>query len=148
MCLYCRRLRLTAANRREWTLCHLHLDHRCDACNGQWHTGITARQPGYVCATRDWIKYRCDASAREGDIMQIDYPYHFDNRGHTADTSAQDHIRDMIEQILFTSPGERVNRPDFGCGIQRLVFAHNSDALAAATQVIVQGSLQQWMADL
>ncbi len=80
--------------------------------------------------------------------MQIDYPYHFDNRGHTADTSAQDHIRDMIEQILFTSPGERVNRPDFGCGIQRLVFAPNSEALAAATQVIVQGSLQQWMADL
>jgi phage baseplate assembly protein W len=80
--------------------------------------------------------------------MQIDYPYHFDSRGHTADTTTQDHIRDMIEQILFTSPGERVNRPDFGCGVQRLVFAPNSDAMAAATQVIVQGSLQQWMGDL
>jgi phage baseplate assembly protein W len=80
--------------------------------------------------------------------MQIDYPYHFDSRGHTADTTTQDHIRDMIEQILFSSPGERVNRPDFGCGVQRLVFAPNSDAMAAATQVIVQGSLQQWMGDL
>ena len=81
-------------------------------------------------------------------MMQIDYPFHFDGRGHTADTTNDDHIRDMIEQILFTSPGERVNRPTFGCGIQRLVFAPNSDALAAATQVLVQGSLQQWMGDL
>lgn len=80
--------------------------------------------------------------------MQLDYPYHFDSRGHTSDTTMQDHIRDMIEQILFTMPGERVNRPDFGCGVQRLVFAPNSDALAAATQVIVQGALQQWMGDL
>jgi phage baseplate assembly protein W len=81
-------------------------------------------------------------------MTQIDYPFHFDNSGHTASTSTQDHIRDMIEQILFTSPGERVNRPDFGCGIQQLVFMPNSDALAAATQLMVQGSLQQWMGDL
>ncbi len=80
--------------------------------------------------------------------MLIDYPFHFDNRGRTADTDPDDHIRDMIEQILFTSPGERVNRPDFGCGVQRLVFAPNSDALAAATQFMVQGSLQEWMGDL
>lgn len=81
-------------------------------------------------------------------MTQIDYPFHFDNRGHTASTSTHDHIRDMIEQILFTSPGERVNRPDFGCGIQQLVFMPNSDALAAATQLMMQGSLQQWMGDL
>jgi uncharacterized protein len=80
--------------------------------------------------------------------MQIDYPYHFDSRGHTASTTTQDHIRAMIEQILFTMPGERVNRPDFGCAVQRLIFAPNSDALAAATQVIVQGALQQWIGDL
>jgi len=81
-------------------------------------------------------------------MTQIDYPFHFDNSGHTAQTDTSDHIYDMIEQILFTSPGERVNRPDFGCGIQRLVFAPNSDALAAATQLTVQGALQQWMGDL
>ena len=81
-------------------------------------------------------------------MMPIDYPYHFDNQGHTAQTSTLDHIRDLIEQILFTSPGERVNRPDFGCGILQDVFAPNSDALAAATQLMVQGSLQQWMGDL
>ncbi len=80
--------------------------------------------------------------------MQLDYPFHFDGRGHTADTSDDKHIRDLIEQVLFTSPGERVNRPTFGCGVLQLIFAPNSDALAAATQLTVQGALQQWLGDL
>jgi phage baseplate assembly protein W len=80
--------------------------------------------------------------------MNFDFPYHFDNRGRTADTGDEDHIRDLIEQVLFTAPGERVNRPDFGSGLQRLVFAPNSDELAAATQFLVQASLQQWLGDL
>ena len=80
--------------------------------------------------------------------MQIDYPYHFDGRGRTAQTTADDHVRDMIEQVLFTTPGERVNRPTFGSGVLQLVFAPNNDALAAATQVTVQGALQQWLGDL
>ena len=81
-------------------------------------------------------------------MMQIDYPFHFDDRGHTADTTNDEHIRDMIEQVLFTSPGERVNRPTFGSGVLQLVFAPNSDALASATQMMVQGALQQWLGDL
>jgi Bacteriophage baseplate protein W len=80
--------------------------------------------------------------------MNLDFPYRFDSRGRTADTSDEDHIRDLIEQVLFTAPGERVNRPDFGSGLQRLVFAPNSGELAAATQFLVQGSLQQWLGDL
>lgn len=80
--------------------------------------------------------------------MNIDFPYHFDGRGRTADTGDEEHIRDLIEQVLFTSPGERVNRPTFGSGLLRLVFAPNSDALAAATQLTVQGALQQWLGDL
>lgn len=80
--------------------------------------------------------------------MQLDYPLHFDSRGRTAETSDDEHIRDMIEQILFTSPGERVNRPTFGSGVMQLIFAPNSDALAAATQMTVQGALQQWLGDL
>ena len=80
--------------------------------------------------------------------MNIDYPFRFDGRGWTAETDDDDHIRDLIEQVLFTAAGERVNRPDFGCGLQRLVFAPNSDELAAATQFLVQGSLQQWLGDL
>ncbi len=80
--------------------------------------------------------------------MNIDFPYQFDSRGRTAATDYESHIRDLIEQVLFTSPGERVNRPDFGSGLLRLVFAPNSDQLAATTQYLVQGSLQQYLGDL
>jgi phage baseplate assembly protein W len=81
-------------------------------------------------------------------MSQVDYPFRFDNRGRTADTTSDDHVRDMIEQVLFTSPGERVNRPTFGCGLNQLVFSPNSPELAAATQFLVQGALQQWLGDL
>lgn len=80
--------------------------------------------------------------------MNIDFPYHIDYRGRTASTGTDDHIRDMIEEVLFTSPGERVNRPTFGCGLLQLVFTPNSPELAAATQFLVQGSLQQWLGDV
>ncbi len=80
--------------------------------------------------------------------MQIDYPYHLNALGLTAQTSDEDHLRDMIEQVLFTSPGERVNRPTFGCGLLQLIFAPNNDSLAAAAQFTVQGSLQQWLGEL
>ena len=80
--------------------------------------------------------------------MHIDYSLHFDGRGRTAETDADDHIRDLIEQVLFTAPGERVNRPTFGSGVRALVFAPNRDVLAAATQLTVQGALQQWLGDL
>ena len=80
--------------------------------------------------------------------MQLDYPYHFDGRGRTAENTDDDHIRDLIEQVLFTAPGERVNRPTFGSGVMQLVFAPNSDALASATQQLVQGALQQYLGDL
>lgn len=80
--------------------------------------------------------------------MNLDFPYSFGSRGRTSETTDDEHIRDLIEQVLFTAPGERVNRPDFGSGLLRLVFAPNSDELAAATQFLVQGSLQQWLGDL
>ena len=80
--------------------------------------------------------------------MQIDYPYDIGCRNRTMETSEEDHIRDMIEQVLFTSPGERVNRPDFGTGLLQLVFAPNSPELATATEAIVQGALQRWLGDL
>ena len=80
--------------------------------------------------------------------MNVDFPFHFDGRGRTAETGTDEHIRDLIKQVLFTAPGERVNRPTFGSGLMRLVFAPNSDELAAATQFLVQGALQQWLGDL
>ena len=81
-------------------------------------------------------------------MMQIDYPFHPDRRGRTAETDQEDHVRDLIEQVLFTAPGERVNRPDFGSGLMQLVFAPTSDEVATATQFLVQGALQQWLGEL
>ncbi len=81
-------------------------------------------------------------------ITQFDYPFHFDNRFRTASTSESDHVRDMIEQLLLTDPGERVNRPEFGSGLRQLVFAPNSPELAAALQFTVRASLQQWLGDV
>ena len=80
--------------------------------------------------------------------MSIDFPFHFDHRGRTAATDEDEHIRDMIEQFLFTNAGERVNRPDFGSGLRQLVFAPNSPELAAALQFTIQGGLQRWLSDL
>lgn len=80
--------------------------------------------------------------------MQLDYPYRIDGRGRTAQATEDDHIRDLIEQVLFTSPGERVNRPDFGSGLMQLVFAPNSDELATAVEFMVQGALHQWLGDV
>jgi uncharacterized protein len=80
--------------------------------------------------------------------MNLAFPYAIDVTGHTAQTDALTHIGDMIEQVLFTSPGERVNRPTFGSGTAQLVFAPNSDVLAAAQQQAVQAGLQMWLSDL
>jgi len=80
--------------------------------------------------------------------MNIDFPFHFDARGRTASTDDAEHIRDMLEQLLLTSPGERVNRPTFGSGLQRAVFDPNSPELAAALQFTIQGAVQQWLGDL
>jgi phage baseplate assembly protein W len=79
--------------------------------------------------------------------MNLDYPFAFDHGGRTAPTDDADHIRDLIEQVLFTIPGERVNRPDFGSGVMQLVFAPNSDELAATSQLLIQSALQQWLGD-
>jgi phage baseplate assembly protein W len=80
--------------------------------------------------------------------MDIDFPFHFDVRGRTATTSPDDHIRDMIEELLFTNPGERVNRPDFGSGLLQMVFAPNSPELAATLQFTVKAALSRWLGDL
>jgi uncharacterized protein len=81
--------------------------------------------------------------------MNVSLPYRVDGRARTAE--AEDdaaHIRDLIETVLFTVPGERANRPDFGCGLLQFVFAPNSVELAATLQALVQGSLQQWLGSL
>lgn len=80
--------------------------------------------------------------------MNIDFPFQFGILGRTATTTDDDHIRDMIEQLLFTNPGERVNRPEFGSGLLQLVFAPNSPELAATLQFTMQAALQTWLGDI
>lgn len=78
--------------------------------------------------------------------MYVSYPYQLDSRGHTAVTASLDaHIRQLLEQLLLTRPGERVNRPDFGCGLADLVFEPNSVRLAAALEVTVVANVGQWL---
>jgi uncharacterized protein len=80
--------------------------------------------------------------------MNIAFPFQFDDRGRTAGRGDADHIRDMIELLLFTNPGERVNRPDFGSGLLQLLFAANSPEVAAALQFALQAALDRWLGDL
>jgi uncharacterized protein len=81
-------------------------------------------------------------------LAPIASPLSIDGRGRTAETTADQHLRDLIEQVLLTAPGERVMRPTFGSGLLQLAFAPNSDQLAAALQMLVQGALQSGLGDL
>ena len=80
--------------------------------------------------------------------MNLNFPYQYDHRKRTAETSYDEHIRDLLEQVLFTAPGERVNRIDFGTGLLELLFAGNTDELATTTQFLVQSELERWLGDL
>src|SRR6266508_3191642 len=80
--------------------------------------------------------------------MNIEFPFQFDGRGRTAETTDDEHIRQMLEQLIFTNPGERVNRPDFGSGISQLVFAPNSPELAATLQFTMQAAIKHWLSDV
>ena len=77
--------------------------------------------------------------------MNLSFPFQLDGRGRTAAADDDVHVRDLIEQLIFTSPGERVNRPDFGSGLMQMVFAPNSPELAATIQFTLQAALQQWL---
>src|SRR6266516_1959410 len=104
--------------------------------------------PGDLRAQWHRCQHHHDSNPRERYMINIDFPFHFDSRGRTATTDDDDHIRDMIEQFLFTNSGERVNRPDFGSGLLQMVFAPNSQELAAALQVTIQAGLQRWLSDV
>jgi phage baseplate assembly protein W len=85
---------------------------------------------------------------RNEGAMNIDFPFHFDARGRSAVCDDEAHVRDMLEQLLFTNAGERVNRPEFGSGLLQLVFAGNSPEIAAALQFTTRAAIQQWLGDV
>ena len=137
----------------EWraiTVRHSSVDDICHATNFKRTTVTTARQSGDLRS--EWNAPRdrsyADSGHRDVMLMNIDFPFQFDARKRTASTGDDDHIRDLIEQLVLTGPGERVNRPTFGSGLQQLAFAPSSPEVAAAVQFLVQGALEQYMGDL
>ena len=87
---------------------------------------------------------------RQSDLREprfLDYPYGVSGTGIPRTTTAEDHLRDLILQVLFTNPGERVNLPEFGVGVQRLVFAPNNETLRTSTQFLISTNLQRWLGD-
>lgn len=80
--------------------------------------------------------------------MTIDFPYGIDGSGRTATAGRDKHVRDLIQQVLFTSPGERVMRPDFGSGLLQLVFEPGGLDAAATTQFLVQSALERYLGDV
>ena len=83
-------------------------------------------------------------------IKSIQYPFAIDaGLGKLAEENDYSkHVRQMMLQVLFTNPGERINRPDFGCGLRRMIFAPNSDVTANLLQVTIFQSLEKWLGNL
>lgn len=75
------------------------------------------------------------------------FPYTIGHDGRTASAGIEQHVSDLIELVLFTAPGERVNRPEFGAGLAQRVFSENAPELASAAQHLVQSGLQRWLSD-
>lgn len=101
-------------------------------------TSAFSAAPGLASAVAGRRAARLDAAV----------PLRPDARGRTATAGYDDHVRDMVELLLFTSPGERVMLPEFGCGLADLVFEPNGPALAATVQLTVEASLQRWLGDV
>lgn len=81
-------------------------------------------------------------------MLQVAFPYTLDDRGRTATVTYEEHIEQMLALLLFTRPGERVNRPDFGCGLLDMVFAPNSPEVAAALNVTITAAISRWLGDV
>ena len=81
-------------------------------------------------------------------MSDVPHPLVFGPDGRTLSPTRSEHVRDLVEQVLFTNPGERVNRPDLGSGLQGLVFEPVGAAVAATLQAGVEAALQRWLADV
>jgi uncharacterized protein len=80
--------------------------------------------------------------------LEVGFPFQIDDRGRVADPRYEVHVRQLIEQLLFTSRGERVNRPDLGAGLLELLFAPASSELVAVAEHQVAASLARWLSEV
>jgi Bacteriophage baseplate protein W len=143
-------MRHAAAQRWQRPVRHRAVDYRSHSRYFQRAAPSSSGQPSHL--RTNWhsaidCRY-ANPRNRNMTMRYVDYPFHFDQHGRTADTTMEDHVRDMIEEVLFTAPGERVNRPDFGAGLLRMVFQPTSPEIAAALQFSIRASLQRWLGDL
>ena len=81
-------------------------------------------------------------------MLHIDYPFRFASNGTTGKCGYVEHVRDLVEQVLFTQPGERIYRPDFGCGLLQMVFEPNSSQFATAVEASTRAELEEWLGEL
>jgi uncharacterized protein len=83
-------------------------------------------------------------------ITAIRFPFSINDRlGRLAqENDYEEYIKQLIRQVLFTAQGERINRPDFGAGVKRLVFAPNSPATASLAQTLIFQGLTTWLGTL
>ena len=80
--------------------------------------------------------------------LEVGFPLTVNSAGQLADPDYERHVEQMIELVLFTAPGERVNRPDFGCGLLQLIHGPDTEAVASATDYLVRGALQKWLGEV
>ena len=80
-------------------------------------------------------------------LHALKYPFAVDRGGGRGaeESDYEAYIRQLIRQVLLTAPGERINRPDFGAGVRRMVFAPNNPAVASLTQTFVYQALTRWL---
>ena len=79
--------------------------------------------------------------------INVGFPFELDNRGYINSPDHETHIRQLMELVLFTSPGERVNRPDFGCGLLELLFADAADPESVVSAYEIEGQLSRWLGE-
>ncbi len=80
--------------------------------------------------------------------FDVSFPLRIDNRGRMATAGYETHVREMLEQLLFTQPGERVNRPDFGTPISAAIFDRPTDELISSLEFQVSTSVQRFMGEV
>ena len=81
------------------------------------------------------------------EITTFGFPFAVNEAGRINATGGDEAIRGKIIQVLFTAPGERVNQPEFGCGLFNLVFEPNYAILASAMEFTIGQALVRWLKD-
>jgi phage baseplate assembly protein W len=80
--------------------------------------------------------------------VEVGFPFKINSYGRIAEPDYELHVQQMIELVLFTAPGERVNRPEFGCGLLQVLYGPDTQNMASAVDFLVKTALQRWMSDV